>query len=114
MEFVDHFGGNPATCFGRHDIAVCAASGSSLVLCIAYAEYVRLGMREDALYKECLTMLLDVAEMPGKRNTFKDVLILALECFSDVCKGAGDVRTGILLEEKKKTLEQERKDGIFL
>lgn len=86
----------------------------ALVLCIAYAEYVRLNTSKVNLYKECLSMLLDAVETAGKNTALKELLILSLECFCGVCEIIGDVRTGVLLEEKKKWLEKERKDGIFL
>ena len=84
------------------------------VLCIAYAEYVRLKSAEAVLYKECLSMLLDAVETIGKNDALKELVTLALECFSEVCESVRDVRTGILLGEKKKELEKGTKDGIFL
>ena len=93
---------------GKHDVL------NALILSIAFAESVRLHGGEDALYKECLSMLFDAVEALEKNAVYKDLCILAIECFLYVCEDEGDVRTSLFLKEKKKELEEGKKEGIFL
>ena len=92
---------------------------SGFMLCLAVCEYIRItgngGFAEievkgENIYRRSLGYLLR-DKIPYKYNSLYS---LCLEEFSQLCLGFGDVKTSVLLEEKKQTLTDSGKDGIFL